>query len=174
MVRLAPQVIRCFGMVKSIPFIFLLVSFPLITGCDWRPGVKIGEEPPGLACTDIKGDAVSLSQFKGKVVVLYFWSGTCCGDAVKQLEPFYGKNRFRGMEILAVNVGETKQAVESYAADNALTFTVAIDEHSTASWLYGVSGVPTIFIIDRSGIVREKILGDVQTSKLGDLISKYI
>ena len=127
-----------------------------------------------MVCTDLQGDAVILERLRGKVVVLFFWSGICCGDAVRELEPLYARSRKKGLEIVAINVGETKAAVETYAADNGLTFTVATDEHSMSSWLYSVSGVPTIFILDRRGIVREKILGDVQTGELGRMIFKYL
>ncbi|OGW37751.1 MAG: hypothetical protein A2X58_12515 [Nitrospirae bacterium GWC2_56_14] len=159
---------------RGISILFLLMCLAVAAGCDLRPDIRTGEEPPGLVCTDLQGDAVILERLKGKVVVLFFWSGICCGDAVRELEPLYGRNRKKGLEIVAINVGETRTAVETYVADNGLTFTVATDEHSMSSWLYSVSGVPTIFILDRRGIVREKILGDVQIGKLGRMIFKYL
>ena len=149
-----------------------LAAVAMATACSQRPEVVTGREPPGLVCNDLKGDAVVLGRLKGKVVVLFFWSGICCGDTVRELEPFYGRNKGKGLEIVAVNVGEARQTVEAYAA--GLSFTVALDDHAMSSWLYSITGVPTVFILDRSGIVREKILGDIRMATLGELVGKYL
>jgi len=159
--------------------IFLVVLFVLATlysclGCDNKQGVKIGDNPPGFSDTDIKGELVSLNQLKGKVVVLYFWADTCCGDTLKLIEPFYSRNKFRGLEILAIYRGDSKKFVESYAKNNDITFTMLTDDHAMASRQYGVFGLPTIFIIDRTGVIREKILGYIQTEKLEKLASGYL
>lgn len=145
-----------------------------LPACSVRPEVVTGTQPPGLACSDLTGDAVVLERLKGKVVVIFFWSGVCCGETVRQLQPLYGRSREKGLEIVAVNVGESREAVARYAADNGLTFTVALDEHVMSSWLYSIKGVPTVFILDRGGIVREKILGDVKVEMLGHLAGRYL
>lgn len=159
--------------------IFLVVLFVLATlyfclGCDNKQGVMIGGTPPGISGNDIHGEFVSLNQFKGKVVVLYFWTNSCCGDRLKLLEPFYSQNKDRGLAVLAVNVGDTKEIVESYAKTNGLTFTLQTDERAMTSRQYGVFGFPTIFILDRNGIIREKILGDIQIEKLQKLVVKQL
>jgi peroxiredoxin len=88
------------------------------------------------------------------------------------LEPFYRQNRGKGLEVLAVNVGDTKEIVESYTKANELTFTLLTDEHSKISKQYGIFGFPTIFILDKNGIIREKIHGDIPTDKLQKLVVK--
>lgn len=150
--------------------ILVLASFAFSSGCDQKQGVKIGGTPPEISGNDIHGEFVSLNQFKGKVVILYFWINSCCGERLKLLEPFYRQNKQRGLAVLAVNVGDTKEIVESFAKTNGLTFTLQTDERAMTSRQYGVFGFPTIFILDRNGIVREKILGDIKIEKLERLV----
>lgn len=73
---------------------------------------------------------------------------------------------------MAVNVGDTREIVESYAKNNGLTFTLQTDEHAKASRQYGIIGFPTIFILDRHGVIREKIHGDIPMDKLQKLVAK--
>jgi peroxiredoxin len=148
----------------------VLATLLLCTGCDEKKGVKIGDNPPAISDNDIHGEFVSLAQLKGKIVIVYFWTNSCCGDSLKELEPIYSRNKYKGLEILAINEMDSRKDVESYALNNRLTFTMLTDEHSMLFKQYKVLGFPTVFILDRSGIVREKILGDVQIAKLEKLV----
>ena len=152
--------------------IFALVSLALSSGCEEKHGLKIGDTPPELSTNDIHEKHVSLSQFQGKVVIVCFWADTCCGDTLKHLEPFYRQNQPKGLEVLAIDMGDPKNIVESYANTNAITFAMLTDEHSRIAKQFGVFGLPTIFILDRMGIVREKILGFIQIEKLEKLVER--
>jgi len=152
--------------------ISMLVCLAFFAGCDSKQLIKIGDTPPGISGNDIHGDTVSLSKLKGKMVVLYFWKNSCCGDSVKKLEPFYRENKGRGLAVLAVNVGDAKEVVETYVKNNALTFTMLTDEDSKLFKRYQCIGYPTIFILDKNGIVREKIHGDILTEQLRKLVVK--
>jgi cytochrome c biogenesis protein CcmG, thiol:disulfide interchange protein DsbE len=159
---------------RTLTSISLLAMVLLCSGCESQLGVKIGDTPPGISGTDIHGDYVSLSQLKGKVVVIYFWEDSCCGGSLKRLEPFYRQSKDKGLQILAINELGSKREVASYASNNALTFTMLTDEYSMLFKIYRVIGFPTIFILDRNGIVREKIMGDIQSAKLEQLTSIYL
>jgi peroxiredoxin len=169
---MTPPFIRrnIFGLNFFSAVLVLTILF-LASGCDTKQGVKIGDTAPGFSGTDINGEFVSLSQAKGKVVVLYFWTNSCCGGRLKLLEPYYVKNKDKGLTILAINVGDTKETVESYVRSNALTFSFQADEHRMISNQYGVFGFPTIFVLDRRGVIREKILGSIPSEKLEKLVS---
>ncbi len=142
------------------------------TGCDKKHQLKIGDSSPAISGKDIRGELFSLDQLKGKVVIIFFWTNSCCGAKLKQLEPFYRQYKDKGMEILAVDVGDSKEIVESFAQANGITFTLKTDENGETSKRYGIFGFPTIFIIDRNGIIREKIHGDAQTGVLEKLVVK--
>ncbi len=150
----------------------ILLTISLLGGCEPRPDVKIGEPAPAFSTTDITGAPVSLSQLKGKIVLIYFWTNSCCGDSLKLVEPLYAANRHKGLAICAINVGDTKEMVTSYAQSNGLTFAMLTDEHSGIFRRYRAFGFPTIFIIDGQGVIREKILGHIETDKLEKVLQR--
>lgn len=154
--------------------VLLTATLVFTPACGKMQEVKIGAKPPVISGNDIYGDYVSPSQFNGKVVVLYFWSNSCCALCLKDLQPFFSRNRHRGLEVLTIDEGDAKEVVERYAKTNALTFTFQTDEHAMTARQYDVIGFPTIFILDRNGIMREKILGKIPEAKLEKLVSQYL
>jgi len=130
--------------------------------------------PPEIYGADIHGENISMKKLRGKVVVLYFWTNSCCGDKLKLLEPYYVQNRDKGLAILAVNVADTRETVETYAKNTGVTFTLHSDEHSMTSREYGVFGFPTIFIVDREGVLRKRIMGHIEPSQLKKYVAMYL
>lgn len=157
------------------PVASLVLCFALfLAGCAEERGVKIGASAPPIHGTDIGGASVTPARLKGKTVVVYFWTDSCCGDSLKQLEPFYSRNKGRGLELVAVNEVDSKEAITSYASRHKLTFTMLPDEGAMLFKEYNVVGFPTVLILDREGVVREKVLGDMQTAKLEKLIERHL
>jgi|GEM_PF-224971 len=152
--------------------LLMLALLCLCPGCERKQPVAIGDTPPEIAGTGLHGESVGLDRFRGRVVVLYFWADSCCRDRLKLLEPFYRKNRDRGLVLLAVNEGSPATQVESFAKSNGLTFTLLADEHATTMERYGVFGFPTVFIIDGTGIVRQKVLGEIAVEQLQKLVER--
>jgi peroxiredoxin len=159
---------------KAATVAIILIAVLLVSGCDLKQGVNVGDTPPGFSGNDISGEFVSLSQFKGNVVVIYFWTDSCCGEKLKLLEPFYLGNKQRGLTILAINEGNSQQEVEAYAKKNRLTFSLQADEHKLLAGQYRVLGSPTVFVIGRDGKIREKLLGEMPGGKLEQLIEKQL
>jgi len=154
---------------------FLLLSLPIfLYGCAEQSVPKTGETPPVISCNDVNGEYISLNRLKGSVVVIYFWSSSCCGDRIKQIEPWFNLNKDKGLSILAVNVGDEESRVRLFAVNNGLTFTMLTDEHKMISRQYGVVGFPTIFILDRKGVIRNKIVGDIEGAYLSKLAGRLL
>ena len=160
---------------KFSPVTALVLFFALFSaGCEENRGVRIGDAAPPIHGADIGGNMVAADRLKGKTVVVYFWTDSCCGDSLKQLEPFYARNKGRGLELIAINELDSKEAIASYASRHKLTFTMLPDEGSLLFKEYNVVGFPTVFILDKEGVVREKVLGDMPTAKLEKLIERHI
>ena len=157
---------------RRIYFVALLVlaTLSFCVGCEKKPPLKIGDNAPVISGNDIHGEPVGLDRFKGKIVVIFFWTNSCCGDKLKLLEPLFRQYKDKGLAILAVNEGNSKEEVETYTKTNDLTFVMQTDEYAITSKRYGIIGFPTIFILDKNGIIRKKILGDIQTEQLQKLI----
>jgi peroxiredoxin len=158
-----------------IPLMALLLALPIFSsGCAEKSVPKIGQTPPAISCNDVNGEYVDLNLLKGNVVVIYFWSSSCCGERLKQHEPWFSLNKYKGLSILAVNIGSDENNVRLFAMNNGLTFTMLTDEHGIISRQYGVIGVPTIFILDRNGAIRNKIVGDIEAAYLFKLVSHIL
>jgi peroxiredoxin len=150
----------------------IVLAVAVLTGCSSRQGVERGDEAPAFSAADIHGTTVDLAGMRGDVVVLYFWS-SCCSDSLKLVKRIYETNRQYGLHIIAINRSDAK-ATADYAARNGITFTMIADTTGKLHTTYRATGFPTIYIVDRSGIIREKILGDLGVPYLEKLVQRQI
>ncbi len=109
------------------------------------------------------GVAVNLSQFRGKLVLVNYWASWCppCWAEMAQLEDIYLDYHDRGLEIVAVNYGESELAISNFLQRQAktLTFTIATDPDTKISREIGVRAVPTTLLFDSEGKMVKKYLG---------------
>ncbi len=131
-----------------------------------RPsGAKIiaaGDRAPEFKLPAPNGKTVSLSDFRGKVVMVHFWATWCppCVEELPTLAQLYGSLAGKDFEMLAVSVDEGgAAAVTSFMHKNNLNLPVLLDtDHATAS-RYGTFKFPETYILDREGVVRYKVIG---------------
>jgi peroxiredoxin len=136
---------------------------------------------PEFTLSDINGKKVSLSDFKGKVVLLNFW-GTWCGPCTAEmpsLNNLYAAFKNDGFVVLAVSIDPSERPVRSFIEAKGISFPVLMDPDKEAYFdLYAVFALPTSFLIDRKGMVVEKFLGDREwdspdiKNKIADLLKK--
>ena len=102
------------------------------------------------------GSKISLSQYKGQVVMLNFWASWCgpCRQEMPLLENIYKKYNKMGFTLIGVNVEPDSKAAEGFLKDMPVSFPVIYDKDSTVSKAYDVSGMPSTVIIDRKGNIR--------------------
>ncbi len=119
-------------------------------------GVQVGNVAPDFTLGSTRDTRVSLSELRGKVVILNFWTSWCgyCVVEVPALESIHNEYGPQGVVVLAVNQGENLQTVERFAWDNGIHFNVWLDEDAWAGYIYQVRGIPTTYFIDRDGIIR--------------------
>jgi peroxiredoxin len=124
-----------------------------------------GQPAPEFALKDLQGNEVRLADYKGKIVVLNVfahWCGPCRKEAPELEKDLWQAYRERDVVVLGVATwaqdNPTKRA-EEFAREFKLTFPVLVDAENKVAEMYRVRGVPTTFIIDREGIVREFVVG---------------
>lgn len=149
--------------------IVFFLTVLLLTGCDNSTtesqvsnGGLVGNVAPDFTLTDMQGQQVSLSQFRGKVVVLNFWATWCppCREEMPSMERLYREFESQGLVMLAVNVeANGKQMVAKFLQKTPHSFPILLDSDNIAQNAYGVFRFPESFIIDRNGVVVEKIIG---------------
>jgi len=125
-----------------------------------------GHRAPDFRATQIGGEQVRLSDLRGRVVVLNIWATWCkpCEEEAPSLERLYRKikmePRGRDFEILAVSIdARSRDAVLPFKRKFGLTFPILFDPDGRVSRIYQTTGVPETFVIDREGIIREKVIG---------------
>jgi len=141
----------------------------LTTGCTKERSWEVGGNAPEISVLDLSNRTVKLSDFRGKVVVLRFWATGCsaCVVGMPKLDRFSKNYRERGLAVLAVNMGNPKALVEAFAKGLKLSYPVFLDPALIAAKKYGVRTVPTTFFIDRKGIAKKVVVGEI-TQELFD------
>jgi peroxiredoxin len=139
-----------------------------------QKNAKQGKFPlaPDFTLADLDGDWVTLNELKGKVVLLNFW-GTWCGPCRREIPAFINmteKYKKDGLEILGVTLTSGSPSnIRSFADKWGINYTLLTDiegnETQTVTALYSqatgqrITGIPTTFIIDREGFIRQRYVG---------------
>ena len=157
-----------------LPTVLLILPFSLLCGCSNQKVIlRTGQAAPAFALSDMQGNTVRVPEdIKGKVGVIRFWSDSCksCAEEMPQIDKLYKKYADEGLVILAVNIGEDKEAVEKFVNRLNISYMVLLDPGAAVTKRYGVVGVPTTFIIDRNGTIRQKILGEAGAAAFENMV----
>lgn len=113
----------------------------------------LSETAPEFKLSSLSGKNVSLSDFKGKPVILFIWATWCpyCRAELSNLEKSYQDIKKSGAELLAIDSGEPKERVNKYLKDRKIEFPVLLDVDSRVSYAYNVIGIPTLVLVDAQG-----------------------
>ena len=127
-----------------------------------KPLLGKGVPAPNFTFPGLDGKKVSLADFKGKVVLLNIWATWCapCVAEMPSMEKLYQELKDEGFELLAVNVDESgAETVAPFMEKHKLGFPVLLDPRGDIKNLYLTTGIPESFIIDKHGIIVEKVVG---------------
>ena len=155
----------------------VIMGFVLLglLGMAGRPPL-LGSPAPEIALKDLQGQEVRLSDLHGKIVLLNFWATWCkpCKEEMPAMQASYEKLRDQGFVVLAVNELEDVEKVAEHIRTHRHTFLVVMDHDNRVANQYGVVGLPASFLIDRQGIVREHIFGNLLTEqRIAELVRQY-
>lgn len=125
------------------------------------PSFAVGMPAPDLTLFDTKGESCTLSSYRGRPVLLYFWASWCtfCRDDMPQLEELYQAHSEDQLVILAINLLEKPELVKVIAEQQHLGFPVLLDPDGAVSTTYLVKATPTYVFIDRDGVVQAHLVG---------------
>ena len=133
--------------------------------------VITGTSAPDFEVTDMSGNPVHLSDFKGRVVLVNVWATWCapCRDEMPSMQRLYEALADTDFEILAVSVDARLGEVDSgnrpggdlgaFADEMSLTFPILHDPQGDIQRIYQTTGVPETFLVGRDGIIYKKVAG---------------
>lgn len=135
-----------------------------------------GQTAPNFTLPVLSGEAVALSDYEGQVVLINLWATWCppCKAEMPTLNAFYESHREQGFVVLAVNNKEDAATVNAYIQEKGFTFPVLLDTQAEMLDLYQVQGLPTTFIIDRSGQIQHVQIGEITEEQLNDIVGPLL
>jgi peroxiredoxin len=156
--------------------LILLASGILVTGCSASvEAPEIGKAASGFQLTDIDGQSISLSDFRGEPVLLNFWATWCgpCRMEMPYIQEVYDERSEPGLVILAINIGESLTTVEEFMRDYNLSFPVLLDMKGNVAGKYNITGIPATYFIDSDGIIRDMQIGAFRSvAEIEDILSR--
>jgi len=139
----------------------------------------IGQPAPDFTLKAADGRSITLSSLRGKVVLVNFWATWCppCREEMPSMEELYKNYAPGGLELLAINVEEDgPQIMPEFLRENPHTFPVLFDVDEVVRERYGVFQFPETFVIDREGIIVDKVIGaiDWTSPKVLSEMNRYL
>lgn len=134
---------------------------------------QVGDKPPGFSLYGLDGRQHSLSEFKGKVMMINFWGTFCppCAEEMPAIQEQYALWKEKGVAVLGVNLDEETITVQSFIKQNKVTFPILFDEKLRITRKYGVNSYPTTFFINRQGRIEEIAVGGMTESFIEQKLS---
>lgn len=148
---------------KELPDAYLPLVFP------WPA--------PAFAATTLDGKAVTLADYKDKVVLVDFWATWCapCVKSMPEFDKLYAKHKGKGFEVLGVSIDTEKQKVKPFLAKRRVSYPVLLDDAKTPSWAaFKVRVVPTAYLINRKGEVVGRWIGEGKMKEMEAAIVKEL
>jgi cytochrome c biogenesis protein CcmG/thiol:disulfide interchange protein DsbE len=140
----------------------IAVAFFLLKHDDSSEVIRIGRVVPDIELVDNDHNTVKLSELRGSVLFINVWA-TWCGPCIEELPSieelfrhFSGNPQFKFISIL---FKDNRQSAQGYMKENSYTFPVYINPDGSAVKKLRITGVPETFIIDKKGILRNKVIG---------------
>jgi len=145
---------------------------------DAQTGLSVGDRAPDFTAEALDGQTVSLSDFRGRPVLLNFWATWCtpCRREMPDFQTVYRAYGPEGFAVLAVNNMESRSQVQSFADELSLTFPILLDTSGDLNFkLFGgaIAGYPTSLLLDAEGVIvrhfPRAVSGDELVAALNDL-----
>ncbi|MBF0318571.1 MAG: TlpA family protein disulfide reductase [Nitrospirae bacterium] len=150
--------------IKNISVLMLIALAIFLPVCHVYCGELLGQAAPDFSLKSINGGTISLSSYRGKVVLLNFWATWCapCKEEMPSMNMLYHKYKNNGLVVLAASTDNSAAAVERFVSRHHLAFPVLLDsDMKVAKAKYRINAQPTTFLIGKDGTVINKYFGSV-------------
>jgi thiol-disulfide isomerase/thioredoxin len=172
----------------ALPCVVLVVVATLL----WSPGTPGSTAPsrsrsngvtpqaqnraaPAFDLPRLFGPArLSLASLRGHVVVLNFWASWCtaCRHEVPALQHLYRHYRGTGVDFIGIDHGDQASAGRAFARGHGMTYPSVIDDSGDLLAKYGPIGLPTTYVIDRTGRIRYQVIGTLDPGALRKAVDR--
>jgi cytochrome c biogenesis protein CcmG, thiol:disulfide interchange protein DsbE len=169
---------RGFGL-GSIVLLFGIALVALIFGLQLvrqRQTQPASGPAPDFTITTLQGEELTLSQMKGKVVIINFWASWCgpCREEAPALQSIWEKYGDKGVVVLGVAYTDTESGAREFVEEFGQTYPNGMDLGTKISDKYHIQGVPETFIVDQDGNVAQFIFANVTEAGLTRIIDRLL
>jgi thiol-disulfide isomerase/thioredoxin len=151
-----------------------LVWLLLFAACNGNRPPKINERAPDFTLTDSE-KTVTLSQLRGKPVLLNFWA-TWCPPCIEEMPSLVQLQKALGDKVIILAVSEDADdgAYKQFVRDHNIDLLTVRDVKNSANTLYGTFKFPETYVIDKDGVIRRKFIGaaDWTSPEIVDYLNK--
>jgi peroxiredoxin len=128
---------------------------------DVNVGNRVGNTAPDFTLPTVDGGEISLSDYRGRPVILNFWATWCgpCRYEVPAFKAFTEKYPREEAVIIAVNTQDDPDSARGYAIADKLKFLIPVDPRGTVGRMYNVRGMPTTFFLNGAGVITSIKIG---------------
>lgn len=140
------------------------------SGEDTKPKERELKEAPDFTLKDLSGKEVSLSDYRGKIVLINFWA-TWCGYCKIEMPDFQKvQDENEDLVVLAVNVMEDEGVVSDYIQEGGYNFQVVLDKEGSVAKTYLINAFPTTYVVDEEGMLLGGVRGMVTYDQLNQIL----
>jgi peroxiredoxin len=133
-------------------------------------GIQVGDAAPNFTLTTLDGKQMSLSDYRGRPVILNFWYAACpgCLAEIPGLQHFYATQQAAGKDlvILGINAVDDFPTAQQFVQQFGVTYPNVLDDNQRVATLYNLTATPTSYFIDRHGIIHLVVRGPVDDAAL--------
>lgn len=157
----------CIGLIQSTPAL-----------AQWRPASYVGlTQTPLVQLNNLTGQSVDLGKLKGQVVLVNFWASWCepCREEFEELMHLQEKYGPKGFKVLAINLAEMKPRITQFLKGNSIpenAIEILQDRNSTTYKSWKARGLPTTFLVGKTGRVEGVWIGSIENADNDELKGK--
>ena len=123
---------------------------------------------PAITLTDLDGNTLNLSRYKGKVVLINFWAAWCtpCRGEIPQFTALQDKYASQGFQTVGISMEDSESTLRDFCRESKVNYPVVMGNQKIAEAFGGVLGLPTTFLVGREGLIHEKHEGETDFRRL--------
>lgn len=137
---------------------------------------QIGFAAPDFDLEALDGGRIKLADLRGKVVMVNLWASWCppCRAEMPDLIKYYNEHQAEGLVLLAIDSEDDKDAAQQFIREKQMPFPVLFDPNALAARTFGSKGLPSTFLIDRTGAVRFSWTGQISPATLDQRVTPLL